>query len=209
MLLPIKSIITNTKTYDIEECKKNDLLININIINDYENDSDFISVSSIDSHYSISNRISSINNINNSIYIKTIVILLIYIFYLPIPFCDLYFGFMDNTCVSLPINNFPINLKYYLIIIGWFNIYIIILISFFICYINDEIKKLLYLILGFRILFYISLFIGLIINILGGIIFWIYIDNTKCSNTLYYYIFITLIIKLLIIIIIFLKNKYN
>lgn len=108
---------------------------------------------------------------------------------LPMSFCDLYFGYNDNSCVSNPNNNIEVNLYYFLIVSGWINIGMIF-------------TGIIGIVLLNSITTTIMCFIGLLTslfsfcwNIIGGVIFWSYIDNSTCSHNVFDYVFASLVIK--------------
>jgi hypothetical protein len=74
-------------------------------------------------------------------YYKYVVWLLIMIMGVPIPFCDLYYGYNDNTCVNQPIDKLSINLKDYLIVYGWILIVLLTYVSIKLFIINLNLYK--------------------------------------------------------------------
>lgn len=125
---------------------------------------------------------------------RIIILLIFLIISFPITFCDLYYCYNDDTCVSEPLDKLDINLQDYLFVYGWIQITFICLFCFCFCFLGihnyDNIMK-------FTNIVYSILNIFLIIwNIMGAIIFWSLMDTTKCSNSIYGYVFISLIFKL-------------
>ena len=141
--------------------------------------------------------------------------LLIMIFGFPLPFCDLYYGYIDNTCVSEPVDKLAINLKDYLLVNGWILMSLLGLISILIFFMdintfNNKTTNNGYFtgIIVFSGI--ISVLIGIFLtiwNIIGAIIFWNLMDTTNCSNGIYNYVFTSLIIKLVCCVIALLQRK--
>jgi hypothetical protein len=121
----------------------------------------------------------------------------------PISFCDLYYGYNDNTCVNEPAGKLSINLKDYLLISGWLSMSIITIITIGLYFMdfkpygnNGDIYTCL--LCGCTFLsFVISSFV-LIWDIIGAVIFWELMDDSKCSKDVYNYVFISLVIKLIL-----------
>lgn len=125
----------------------------------------------------------------------------------PIPFCDLYYGYMDDTCVSEQAGKLAINLEDYLLVCGWIELCILGLLSIALCFIDIGLSGSgsadnngCFVCGGalFGIIFALSsIFIG-IWNIFGAIIFWGLMDTSNCSSSIYNYVFASLIIKLVL-----------
>lgn len=134
------------------------------------------------------------NNDDNlgSYCFKSIIIFIILVFGLPLTICDLYYAFNDNTCVSSHVDMINVNLKQYLqvsgLLMGCF-IFIIILGVLFL-----ENSNGILLFLGTILFIFVSIF-NTAWNIIGGVIFWKYMDNSLCSNNVFNYVFASLIIK--------------
>ena len=131
------------------------------------------------------------DNINNFVDFNKLIFGIIITF--PIIICDLYYGYNDNTCVNERSNELIINLKDYLLVSGWVNVFLnVIFILYFWLTKTIIFKKFKYLNLLIQIY-------SIIWTSIGCIIFWKLIDNNKCSKGVYNYVFITLIINLLAI----------
>lgn len=136
-------------------------------------------------------------NKNNKMKIITMVIIFVLVILIcfPIMICDLYYGYNDNTCVSNSAEPLNLTLKDYLITSGFIALgEIIFLIAYIGILLNDEFTLTCCSIIGV-ILFYFTAIFSIIWNIIGGVIFWAYMDNTTCSSTLFNYVFTSLIIK--------------
>lgn len=151
----------------------------------------------IDINYNISNSNSSLTILNNEIFtnlcVKITFILFLIIITLPIVFCDLYYAYTDDSCVSSNVDKININLQDYLKVSGFLTGSYIVFLIFLIFFIKEQSSGLFWG-LSIVIVALIVLF-NLAWNIIGGVIFWNYMDNSLCSNDVYNYIFASLIIK--------------
>lgn len=66
--------------------------------------------------------------------LKSVIWIIIMIIGFPLPFCDLYYGYTDDTCVSEPAGRLAINLKDYLLVYGWIVMSLIGLLSIALCF---------------------------------------------------------------------------
>ena len=133
---------------------------------------------------------------------KSSIWIFIMIIAFPLTFCDLYYGYNDNSCVSEPVGKLAINLKDYLLINGWINMSIITIITLGLCFIDyDSISKsdnTCFVCCGglsFILIAIIGIF-SIILNIFGAVIFWSLMDTSDCESGIYNYVFASLIIKL-------------
>jgi len=114
--------------------------------------------------------------------------------YLPIIIFNLYFAYTDKSCILYKTPKFALNIYDYLMgeaYIMFFTLSVIVLSV--LCEPNeDSMWKLAY---DSYIMFY-KVF-SLIWLVIGIIIFWFIIDNKKCNNSLYYYMFTFLTIKMI------------
>jgi hypothetical protein len=120
---------------------------------------------------------------------------------LPIIITDLYFGFSNEYCLTEQMPSLNFNLKTYLISSAFVSlIYIVIYIisSFTILCIDENEENILYLLVINAGINVVGPFINIIINILGGVLFWSYIyPNNKCSTNLSTYLFVSIILKII------------
>lgn len=86
-----------------------------------------------------------------------------------------------------------VNLKEYLQVSGFLNMGAIFLVVLALLLYNDKTKGFL-LSFGIILLIFVGIF-NTVWNIIGGVIFWKYMDNTLCSNGVFNYVFTSLIIK--------------
>lgn len=146
--------------------------------------------------------------------IKTCCALIILIFGTPIIVSDLYFGFVDSSCVNERQHGLDISIKTYLLVSGFVRMVVMLLFVAGICSIShvDQTQNFKM----FYCVYYVGLFayaFEVIWNILGAIVFWetIYGENI-CDTNMSTYMFVSLIIKLifhLISAIISFNNKKN
>jgi hypothetical protein len=139
------------------------------------------------------NQQNSHNNIKEILIVKSVLILYFIIVGMPLAFSDLYYGYTDDSCVSNSVDKLSINLKDYLIISGWLiSSLLFVIINGIICF-NDSTSEFIAF-FGIIILVLSALF-NICWNIIGGVIFWSYMDNSTCSSSIYNYLFASLIIK--------------
>jgi len=168
----------------------NDEMVSIDII-------DNVSIDIIDIH----------KNDKNIIFFKIVVSIIFILINFPIIFCDLYYAINDNTCVNQKMEKLAVNMYYYLIFSGIYSVIITFISLLFIFYF-EKIKTTKCVL--FNILFlYISGLFNISWNIIGSLIFWHYMDNNKCSNEVFNYLFASLIIKLVFSSIILFKSNKN
>lgn len=138
----------------------------------------------------LNNPIVHRNNEDSSVWkLKLCMCLTVTFMILPMAFCDLYFGYNDISCVSNSVRNIGVNLHQYLIVSGWMSIGIILVFMIGIVMLEPLTTSIVCFI-GFLI----SLF-SFCWNIIGGVIFWSYMDNSTCSQNVFNYVFASLIIK--------------
>ena len=119
----------------------------------------------------------------------------------PFTFCDLYYGYNDNSCVSKPAGRLAINLKDYLLICGWLDVCILTIMTIGLCFtdINSISKIKNRLTICYIFLLILMAIIGLfsfMLNIFGAVIFWSLMDTSECDSGIYNYVFASLIFKL-------------
>ncbi len=117
----------------------------------------------------------------------------------PIIVSDLYFGFMDNSCVNQAPNGLDISMKLYLLVSGFVSMAVMLVYIVNICTFsnsddssNAENLCCVYFTAAIASVFH------LVWNILGAIVFWgtIYGENI-CDKNVSTYMFVSLIIKLI------------
>lgn len=161
-----------------------DIEANFNILTDSK-----LSKSYNDIHIS-----TDISYDNTGLYcLKSLLIFLVLFVGLPLCFCDLYYAYTDDSCVSSHVDRINVNLKQYLQVSGLLTgcfmfIVILIILSF-----NENSKRFL-LVLGTILFIFIGIF-NTAWNVIGGIIFWGYMDNSLCSDSVFNYVLASLIIK--------------
>ncbi len=134
------------------------------------------------------------------------IILILFIF--PLTFCDLYFGLVDDSCVNNSVDRLAINLADYLIVGGIIRAIGLFFLLVLICCFNEKNAQC---VIGIGMfLFVLGSIFGITWNIIGGVIFWSYMDNSTCSDETFNYVFASLIIKYVITgVSLFVNNKNN
>jgi len=118
---------------------------------------------------------------------------------IPIIFCDLYFGFTDNSCIKEMPNGLNYTLKLYLLVSG-FTVFLAMLFSIcVVCLLSDNIAKNKAKIIFVKYFGMFGVVFQIIWNILGAATFWgtIYKEG-NCSLNISTYIYISLIVKIII-----------
>jgi hypothetical protein len=120
-------------------------------------------------------------------------IISIIILFVPIIFCDLYYGFTDNSCINEMPNGLNYTMKIYLLTSGFIGLIVLLISIWIVCLLS-------YVETNFIYIKYFGMFGSLfqiIWNILGSATFWgtIYKEE-NCDSMISTYIFISLIIKL-------------
>ncbi len=147
------------------------------------------------------------NNCCANSCIKISIWFFIMIFTFPMMFCDLYFGYKDDTCVNEPVGKLLINLKDYLIISGWIMMSFLSIITIGLLLIDlDSFSKrgggggggetMVCCGILSSVLIVLGCIFLLVWNIFGAIIFWSDMDTSGCSKNIYNYVFASLVIKI-------------
>lgn len=125
---------------------------------------------------------------------KIYIICTIFIFTIPFIIPDLYYGFSGDSCLTD--NNYDgenhgprnkLNLKTFLQVDGFVSLFSLLFYSIKIWNIGKKQKFCLMATYSLCSGFFYVIWV-----VIGGVIFWMQIDNTKCSNSVYNYIFISL-----------------
>jgi hypothetical protein len=148
----------------------------------------------------IENGINS-NNVENTKIVNNVKIVVLIIFTLlsfPLIFCDLYFAVNDKTCVYQTFDKLAVNMYDYLIVNAIYNIFMLFILFVYIIAIDIE-KDNACLILFIHIIGFINKIFITSWTIIGGVIFWHFMNNNDCSFTVYNYLFASLIIKLVFV----------
>ncbi len=128
-----------------------------------------------------------------SFCLKLFFIILILFFGLPLTFCDIYYAYTDHTCVSSHVDKINLTLKDYLVVNGILTGCLLFLMILATIIFTDNNAPYI-MTIGPIILVIASLF-NVAWVVIGGVIFWGYMDNSLCSNEVYNYVFASLIIK--------------
>ena len=124
-------------------------------------------------------------------YIFSIKLLIIItILYIPISILDLYY-LNDSSCVEQNTDSY-FNLYVYLFIdsIYGFALLLFLPIILFIIDLDNQIEQQVFYTISLLRIFTIFIW-----TIMGTCIFWVLMDNKKCNQNIYYYVYITLIIR--------------
>lgn len=125
---------------------------------------------------------------------------------LPFIICNLCYAYTDDSCVTINPPNFGVNLKTYLAVDGILGTIALLGILFVICCIKEEPNSNNCCLNLFG---NIATAFGIAWTIIGAIIFWSLIDNTKCDKSVYNYIFAQLVIKIVCYSLRILSNSNN
>lgn len=135
----------------------------------------------------------------NKISICTIICLFMCSF--PLIISDLYFGFSNEPCLLEHPDNLNFKLKTYLLASGFLSLVYIILYTisaFCIMCVDEKEENVLYVLVITTGIHFVGPIINIILNILGGVLFWSYIyPNNKCSSNLSTYLFVSIILKII------------
>ena len=147
------------------------------------------------------------NEVNIMFILKGFMIILILAFTVPFIICNLYYAYNDNSCVTINPDNFGVNLKTYLavdgIVVG-IALLGIILAAFCLFKEPDNNDNCSLNVFG-----KIATIFGIAWTIVGAVIFWKLIDNTKCDKSVYNYIFVQLVIKIVCYLLRIISNSNN
>lgn len=129
--------------------------------------------------------------------ISFVVVFVLCSFFIPIMICDLYYGTNDKSCVSTSAEPLSINLQDYLIVSGYMTFSILITLMAVGFCLGDCGFEGCCGCLSYFLIFLVCLgfIFKMVWDIIGGVIFWAYMDNTKCSNSTFNYVTASLIIK--------------
>ena len=132
--------------------------------------------------------------------LKMILFVIIFIFSLPILFCDYYYWLNDKSCDKL--SDSAIGIDDYLAVSSILSTFYLFLLFVMICFAEQFTiffsNHQLISVVG-AILIFISQIFNIVWNILGGIIFWSQTDISTCSNSKRDYVVVSLIIKYIFI----------
>lgn len=127
----------------------------------------------------------------------------------PITIGDIVYGFSGDECLNEYPNDIHLNLKRYLLVSGFIQVFMILYTIYNLNTINDEEIPIGMMVIDLIINTVLSLF-HLIWNILGAIVFWGYIyKEGHCENDVSTYLFASIIIKLVMMYFNIIKNLNN
>ena len=140
------------------------------------------------------------NENNDSCIIKTVTVTICTIFILPFGITNVYYAFTDKSCVYIKPGKLYVNLRDYLAVQGI--IYLTVYVLLVLCiscsdvdsvnkankYLDNPIVKIISAINKTFVVAWL---------ILGAVIFWGLIDNSKCDDGIYNYMYASLIIQII------------
>lgn len=177
-----------------------------------QNNSEMISIDIVnDNLNNLQNNLEENQNDETNIIncLKLIFVSILILVNFPIIFCDLYYAVNDNTCVNQKMEKLVVNMYDYLIVSGIYSVIITVTAIIFIVFYIPSIQNTKTITLNyiFMLFLYIIGLFNISWNIIGSLIFWSYMDNNKCSNEVFNYLFASLIIKLIFCSTILLNNN--
>jgi len=135
---------------------------------------------------------NDINEQNIMLCVKSFAFLLLLAFTVPFIVCNVYYAYKDTSCVTINPDHFDVNLKTYLAVDGIIGAIALFIIIFVACCIKEEPNSnncCLNMVGNLATVF------GVTWTIIGAIIFWKLIDNTRCDRAVYNYVTAQLVIK--------------
>ena len=147
---------------------------------------------SLANQYTDSNSVSENNEVSQAKMIGFIFIIILSLINIAFIVCDLYYGLNDTSCATQEVSRIKINLKTFLIVRGLTTLIYIGQLILSINFISIETIKFCGC-CQISILICYALFLSAW-NIIGAVLFWGYMDNSKCSDNIYNYTFASLII---------------
>jgi len=142
----------------------------------------------------LSNLMNNKNKQRQTLLITIFIVLFIICF--PTMLCDLYYGHTDKSCVLNSAQPLNLTLKDYLLVSGYFTLgELTLLFTYIIILLYGNEFGITWATFFGTILIVLAYIYAVVWNIIGGVIFFGYMDNTTCSNSLFNYVFASLIIK--------------
>ena len=135
---------------------------------------------------------NDISEQNIMLCVKSFAFIILLGFTVPFIVCNIYYAYNDTSCVTINPDHFGINLKTYLVVDGILGAIVLFIIIFAVCCIKEEPNSnncCLNMVGNLATVF------GVAWTIIGEIIFWKLIDNTRCDRAVYNYVFAQLVIK--------------
>ncbi len=130
--------------------------------------------------------------LNEKKMLGCIIVTLLIIIYSAFIVCDIYYGLNDKSCVSQDVERISINLKTFLLVRGFIILGYIANLILSSCLVTTSTIELCGC-FQITLLIMVSIFL-LAWNIVGAVLFWGYLDKSKCDNPVYNYTFASLII---------------
>lgn len=147
----------------------------------------------------INNQTRKTHTKDNDLFSKICVSFWITVILSPVIICDLYFAVNDKSCVNQTFDTISINM-YIWLIVNSITLIILILVTYIVIFILDSYESLT------ECTFCFSKFIGNTINvflfvwfIIGCVIYWGFMDTSKCSKNVNNYLFVQFVITIITI----------
>lgn len=147
------------------------------------------------------NIVAKESGLYSNICVKFCVVLVFTALMSPFIICDMYFALTDSSCIHQSLNKFNINMYEYLLASAIFGIVLVFLLDCaIICCNFDKIdSKMEQLELCSCVMGWVLKLFGLAWSVVGFVIFWGYMDTTKCAKPVYNYLLAKFIITIITI----------
>lgn len=138
-------------------------------------------------------------NINTIYCVKGCFVIISFIFYFPIIFCDFYYANTYSSCLDQTTYGMEISMYSYLIVTACYNLLLLGIFYIVLAFIDVNNTTIHhnnnYLL---NILEKINVSFNIVWTCIGAIIFWVYLNKRECSNNVDNYLKISIITKLVI-----------
>jgi hypothetical protein len=152
------------------------------------------------------------NDINKTTVrlVRTAFSIIFFMFVSPITICDIIYGFSGDECLNEYPNDIHLNLKRYLLVSGFVQLFMILYMIYKLNNITIDKETPFGLMVIDLIISPIMALFHLIWNILGAIVFWGYIyEEGHCETDVSNYLFASIVIKLVMTYFNIIKNLNN
>lgn len=138
------------------------------------------------------------NENNDSCIIKTVTVTICTIFILPFGIANVYYAFTDKSCVYIKPGKLYVNLRDYLAVQGiiYLTVYVLLVLCIS-CSDVDAANTYSDKPIIVKAIIIINQIFAVAWLILGAVIFWGLIDNSKCDDGIYNYMYASLIIQII------------
>jgi hypothetical protein len=146
------------------------------------------------------------NDENIFVCVKSCMFITVLVLTVPFIVCNLYYAYTDESCVNIYPDHFGVNLKIYLAVDGILGAVVIGIIFTVVFLLKKKPNNNNCCLTTFG---NIATAFGIAWTIVGAIIFWKLIDNTKCDNSVYNYVFTQLVTSIICYYLKILSNSNN